>query len=150
MFLPENITMQEKECTRYKTHSIMVTFYISAVQYLEKEVAIHSSILAWRISWMENLAGYHPKGCRESDTTGGCWAIREAQIVKNLPAMQETQVWSLSREDPLEKGMVIHANILAWRITWTEGSGRLQSVGSQSQTWLMTKQQQHTQHKISI
>ena len=54
-----------------------------------------------------------------------------AQMVKDLPAMQETWVWSLGWEDPLEKGMAIHSSILAWRIPWTEEPGRLQSVGSQ-------------------
>ena len=54
-----------------------------------------------------------------------------AQTVKNLPAMQETQVQSLDWEDSLEKGMVTHSNILAWRIPWTEKPGELQSVGSQ-------------------
>ena len=49
-----------------------------------------------------------------------------AQIVKNLPAMQETQVQSLVWEDPLEKGMATHSTILAWRIPWTEDLGRLQ------------------------
>ena len=53
------------------------------------------------------------------------------QMVKNLPAVQETQVWSLSWEDPLEKGMATHSSILAWRIPWTENPGRLQSMGSQ-------------------
>ena len=43
-----------------------------------------------------------------------------AQMVKNLPAMQETQVLSLGGEDPLEKGMATHCSILAWRILWTE------------------------------
>ena len=43
------------------------------------------------------------------------------QVVKNLPAMQETQVQSLSQEDPLEKQMATHSNVLAWRIPWTEG-----------------------------
>ena len=58
-----------------------------------------------------------------------------AQMVKiNLPAMQETQVQSLDQEDPLEKGMATHSSILAWRISWTEESGELQSMGSQSQT----------------
>ena len=41
-------------------------------------------------------------------------------VVKNLPAMQETQVQSLGWEDPLEKGMATHSSILAWRIPWTE------------------------------
>ena len=54
-----------------------------------------------------------------------------AQMVKNLPAMQETWVPSLGREDPLEKGMAIHSSILAWRSSWTEELGGLQSIGSQ-------------------
>ena len=52
-------------------------------------------------------------------------------MVKNLPAMQETQVRSLGQEDPLEKGMGTHSSILAWRIPWTEKPGGLQSRGSQ-------------------
>ena len=52
-----------------------------------------------------------------------------AQMVKNLPAMQETQVRSLGQEDPLEKGMATHFSILAWRISWTEEPGGLQSMG---------------------
>ena len=51
-------------------------------------------------------------------------------MVKNLPAMQETWVQSLGREDPLEKGMATHSDILAWRIPWTEKTGGLQSMGS--------------------
>ena len=54
-----------------------------------------------------------------------------AQIVKNLPAMQETQVQSLGWEDVLEKGMATHSSILAWVIAWTEEPGRLQSMGLQ-------------------
>ena len=52
------------------------------------------------------------------------------QMVKNLPAMQETQVQSLVWEDPPKKGMA-YCNILAWRIPWTEEPGRLQSIWSQ-------------------
>ena len=54
-----------------------------------------------------------------------------AQRVKHLPAMQETWVRSLGQEDPLEKGMATHSSTLAWKIPWTEKSGRLQSMGSQ-------------------
>ena len=54
-----------------------------------------------------------------------------AQIVKNLPAMQETQVRSLGQEEPLEKGMATHCSILPWRIPFSEKPGRLQSMGSQ-------------------
>ena len=52
-----------------------------------------------------------------------------AQIVKRLPAMLETQVQSPGPEDPLEKGMATHSNILAWEIPWTEETGGLQSMG---------------------
>ena len=54
-----------------------------------------------------------------------------AQMVKRLCTMRETWVQSLGREDPLEKEMAIHSSTLAWKIPWTEESGRLQSVGSQ-------------------
>ena len=54
-----------------------------------------------------------------------------AQRLKRLPPMWETQVRSLGWEDPLEKEMVTHSNILAWRIPYTEEPGRLQSMGSQ-------------------
>ena len=52
-----------------------------------------------------------------------------AQMVKNLPAMQETWVQSLDREDPLEKEMATHFTILAWEIPWIEEPGGLQSMG---------------------
>ena len=59
------------------------------------------------------------------------WVSLVIQTVRNLPAMWETQVQSLGQEDPLEKEMAIHSSILAWRISWTEKPGGLQSVGSQ-------------------
>ena len=52
-------------------------------------------------------------------------------MMRNPPAMQETQVQSLGREDPLEKRMANHSSILAWRIPWTEQPGGLQCVGLQ-------------------
>ena len=54
-----------------------------------------------------------------------------AQTVKKLLVMQETWVWSLGWEDPLEKGMATHSSILAWRIPWTEEPGRIQFIGYQ-------------------
>ena len=54
-----------------------------------------------------------------------------AQMVKSLPAMQETRVRSLCQEDHLEKGMAIHSSILAWRMPWTEETGGLPSMGLQ-------------------
>ena len=59
-----------------------------------------------------------------------------AEMVKNLPAVWETCVQFLGREDPLAKEMATHSSILAWRIPWTEEPGELQSMGSQSQTRL--------------
>ena len=69
-----------------------------------------------------------------------------AQMVENFPAKQETQVWSLGWEDPLEKGMATHSSILAWRIPWTEEPGRLQSMGSQRVEWV-TK---HSKNKMFV
>ena len=60
-------------------------------------------------------------------------------MVKNLPAMQETQVQSLGWEDPLEKGMATHFSILAWKIPWTEEPGGLQSMVSKRETRLNKK-----------
>jgi len=57
-------------------------------------------------------------------------AFRTAQTI-NKPAMQETQVYSLGQEDPLEKRMATQSSILAWRIPWSEEPGRLQSMASQ-------------------
>ena len=54
-----------------------------------------------------------------------------AQMIKNLPVMQETQLRFLVQEDPLEKGTATHSSILAWRIPWTVESGGIQSMGSQ-------------------
>ena len=60
----------------------------------------------------------------------GIWVFLVSQTVKNLPAMQETQVQSLGPEDSLEKRMVMYSSILSWRIPWTEKPHRLQSMGS--------------------
>ena len=59
------------------------------------------------------------------------YRIPIAQMVKKLPAMQETSVRSLGREDPLEKGTATHSTILAWEIQWMEEPGGSQFMGSQ-------------------
>ena len=64
------------------------------------------------------------------------WASLITQLVKNLPAMQETQVHFLGQEDPLGKGMATHSRTEGQRIPWTEEHGRLQFMGSQSWTQL--------------
>ena len=71
-----------------------------------------------------------------------------AQSVKNLPAMQETWVQFLGKEDSLEKGMATQSCILAWKVSWTEEPGGIQSMGSQeSET---TQQLNHIYYNISI
>ena len=60
-----------------------------------------------------------------------CGASLIAQTIKNLPAVQQTKVWSLGWEDPLEKEKATHSSILAWKIPRTEEPGGLQSMGSQ-------------------
>ena len=70
-----------------------------------------------------NLNNYYQYTCRRASLV--------TQMVKNLPAMQETRVPSLGQEDLLEKGMATHSRILAWRIPWTEQPGGLQSMGLQ-------------------
>ena len=57
------------------------------------------------------------------------WTSLFDKMVRNLPAVGETQVQSLGREDPLEKGMATHSSILAWEIPWTWEPGGLQSMG---------------------
>ena len=59
------------------------------------------------------------------------WASLVAQMVKNLPAIQETLIWSLVQEDLLEKEMTTHSSIITWRTPWTDEPGGLQSKGSQ-------------------
>ena len=70
------------------------------------------------------------------NTTAHLKAALVAQTVKNMPAMQETQVQTMGQEDPLEKGTATHSSILAWRIPWAGEPGGLQSMGSQRVTRL--------------
>ena len=59
------------------------------------------------------------------------WSFPDSSMVKNLPAKQEAWVYSLGQEDPLQREMVTHCSIPAWRISWTEESGGLPSMGLQ-------------------
>ena len=93
---------------------------------LEKEIATHSSILAWEIPWTEESGELQFMGLQ--GIGHDLMTSLVAQTVKRLPAMQETRVWSLGREDPLEKEMATHSSTLAWRIPWTEEPSGLQSM----------------------
>ena len=89
---------------------------------LEKEMTIHSSILAWKIPWTEEPGGLQSTGLQLIDFTFTLVNIRASlvgQLVKNPPAMRGTWVQSLVWEDPLEKGKATHSNILSWRTPWT-------------------------------
>ena len=74
-------------------------------------------------------ARYIPKATKYHCLDYGKYLV--AQMVKNLTTMQENWVQSLGWEDPLKKVMATHSNILAWRISWTEENGKLQSMRSQ-------------------
>ena len=105
---------------------------------LEKEMATHSSILAWRIPWREEPGGLQSTGSQRvgHDFTSLtiCRTSLVAQMVKSPLATQEIWVQSLGQEGPLEKGMATHSSLLAWEIPCTEEPGGLQSTGSQSDT----------------
>ena len=102
---------------------------LSREDTLEKEIATHSSILAWEIPWAEESGELQFMGLQ--GIGHDLMTSLMAQTVKRLPAMQETRVWSLGREDPLEKEMATHSSTLAWRIPWTEEPSGLQSMESQ-------------------
>ena len=102
-------------------------------------------LLPGKFHGWRSLVGYSPWGHKESDTTERlhftfcvlrCLSL-VSQMVKNLPAMQETWVQSLGREDPLEKEMATHSSILAWRIPMDGGAWWATVHGvAKSQTWL--------------
>ena len=86
----------------------------------------------------------YKSGWKNAHISDHCFLV--AQMVKNLPTIQETQVGSLGQEDPLEKKMVTHSSILAWRIPWTKESGGHCPWGHKESdmTELLTHIQTHT------
>ena len=88
-----------------------------------KEVSIKAEVT----SHVETLG----RKLRDTGFPEDLWASLVAQMVKNLPALRETWAQSLGWEDPLGKGMATHSSILAWKTSWTEEPGGLQSRGSQ-------------------
>jgi len=79
----------------------------------------------------KDVLSYKLASYRKLTPTGHKGVFPGGSVLKNLPAMQEMGVQSLSQEDPLEEKMVTHISILAWRIPWTEEPGGLQSMGLQ-------------------
>ena len=103
-------------------------------------MATHCSIPAWRIPRTEEPGGLQSMVSQESDTTEGLihtcvhtWGFPGGTggKKKKMQETSETQVQSLGQEDPLEEGMATHSRIFAWRISWTEEPGGLQSIGLQ-------------------
>ena len=112
--------------------------YIHIQQHTKICIKFQGFLFKFMNSTPQNIKMEHPWKCE---------GFTEAQKVKNLPAIQETQVWSLGWEDTLEKGLATHSSTPpnplqpstpAWRIPWTEESDWLQSMGSQRvrQDWV--------------
>ena len=117
---------------------------------LKKEMATHSSILAWRIPWTEESSGLQSVGLQ---IVGHDWAIhthththtQRRPYLMGFPGdswwriclpKQKTRVWSLGGEDPLEEEAANHSSILTWEIPWTEEPCMLQSMGS-PKSWIL-------------
>ena len=95
------------------------------------KVTGHVGQMRLHITCKNNVLNSKRKGLTDFGLANECltWAPLLTQTVKNPLAGQETQVQSMGGEDPLEKGMVTHSSMLAWRIPWTEEPGGLQSMG---------------------
>ena len=93
-----------------------------------KHLSLSPGLFISRITLSKLLTSINIHSSQRGDNIkiiGLYWASLVAQMVKNMPAMQESQVQSLGQEDPLEKGMATHSSILAWEIPWTEKPGEL-------------------------
>ena len=118
------------ECSRFTLYFFLCTWHQPFLQgSLDLSRSVHSLIIIFSCIYhcKEVLRRYFFKVIFRCILT----ASLVTQMVKNLPAMQETRIRSLDQEDPLEKGMGTHSNILAWRIPQTVESGKLQYIGSQ-------------------
>ena len=128
---------------------------------------LQARILEWVAISFSRGSSQPSEWTQFSRIAGRCfnlWATREAplfllnysfimaQMVKNLPAMQETGIRSLGQEDPLEKGMATHSSILVWRIPCTEEPAGLQSMGSQrvGHDWLTEQQQRRDSQPAKV
>ena len=101
------------KCTHFSSQSLVPTATLFTLVYWESQSQMQFFMAASLCNWFPHVASL------------------VGQRIKNLSAMQKTRVRSLGQEDPLEKEMATHSNILAWRIPWTEEPGTLQSMGSQ-------------------
>ena len=113
----------------------LICFSVSAVV---NKAAMNMCVQIWFWYPTSNYFGYIPKS-----KISGSYASLVTQTVKNLPAVQETQLRSLGREDPLEKGMATHSSFLAWRIPRTEEPGGLQPMQLQESDTTQEVNHQH-------
>ena len=128
---------ENKCCTQL---SVTLSFQFSVS--LESEVFVGQGPGRWVSSAIVQPVKWCSLGVGKT-SRADLWASLVDKMVKKLPAMKETQVWSLGQEDTLEKGMATHSSILAWRVPWREEPGGLQNMGLQrtrydwvTNTWL--------------
>ena len=114
--------------------SSLLSTYFSLCKFLRRKeltfTVLRYSIAMMTLFYSDSLAQLSPVWLVTSLLQQGASLV--VQMVKNLPAMQESWVQSLGWEDPLEKGTATHSSILAWRISWSEEAGGLQSMGLQA------------------
>ena len=140
--------VQQSDWAMYRTsliaHSVknLPAMQETQVQFLdwedpmEKGMVTHSSNLAWKIPWTEKPSGLQSLELQRVRHDWRTITFTIYTFFAGLPwwlSICRQCIWSISQEDPLEEGRATYSNILAWRITWTEEPGGLQSIGLQSQ-----------------
>ena len=115
---------------RWKTNLIKTTKWSKVTQPGSTELLLHYYYLHYYTYYFD--LKYNISSMHASSFSPGvhCSVFIKCSVNKSLPAMWETQVWSLGQEDPLEKEMATHSSTLTWKIPWMKEPGRLQPVGS--------------------
>ena len=126
--------------------SVTVCGEVQLTRVLCEEVKMKKKTLPWTLSLQEVSLPHCGLLLERYFLIPRTMCFPGGSVVKSLPAMQETRVQSPGGEDPLEESTTTHSSILAWRISWTEEPGRLQSIGSQrvkhdSSDWAYTHQE---------
>ena len=116
---------------RWKTNLIKTNKWSKVTQSRSTELLLHYYYLHYYTYYFD--LKYNISSTHASSFSPGvhCLVFIKCSVNKCLPAMRETQIWSLGQEDPLEKEMATHSSTLAWKIPWMKEPGRLQSMGLQ-------------------